>query len=216
MTHFTLNLDDPESLKKLAFLIGDTMRSIDSIALAMVVLGKTFDRFFDDGDSTIGRQCLSGLVEQLDKPLSSCHLHGSCARISTGLRAILRWSCSQSNRAPERDRRRLDVIFQYRRAYLIGSLSFFPRFAGRWLMNSSKMKYAKVTTIKEFTGHIRKKKSQETPPPPPLLPFQATRSETKINGDPINLSSVLSAELTQFGITPQFMMREATQIVEER
>ena len=73
MAHFTLNPEDPESLKKLAFLVGDTMRSIDSIALAMVVLGKTFDRFFDDGDSTIGRQCLSGLVEQLDKPLSSCH-----------------------------------------------------------------------------------------------------------------------------------------------
>jgi hypothetical protein len=73
MAHFTLNPEDPESLKKLAFLIGDTMRSIDSIALAMVVLGKTFDRFFDDGDSTIGRQCLSGLVEQLDKPLTSCH-----------------------------------------------------------------------------------------------------------------------------------------------
>ena len=49
------------------------MRSIDSIALAMVVLGKTFDRFFDDGDSTIGRQCLTGVVEQLDKPLSRCH-----------------------------------------------------------------------------------------------------------------------------------------------
>ena len=49
------------------------MRSIDSIALAMVVFGKAFDRFFDDGNSTIGRQCLSGLVEQLDKPLSSCH-----------------------------------------------------------------------------------------------------------------------------------------------
>ena len=73
MAHFTLNPEDPESLKKLACLVGDTMRSIDSIALAMVVFGETFDRFFDDGDSTIGRQCLSGLVEQLDKPLSSCH-----------------------------------------------------------------------------------------------------------------------------------------------
>ena len=73
MAHFTFNPEDPESLKKLAFLVGDTMRSIDSIALAMVVLGRTFDRFFDDGDSTIGRQCLSGLVEQLDKPLMSCH-----------------------------------------------------------------------------------------------------------------------------------------------
>jgi hypothetical protein len=41
--------------------------------MAMVVLGKTFDRFFDDGDSTIGRQCLSGLVAQLDTRVTSCH-----------------------------------------------------------------------------------------------------------------------------------------------
>jgi hypothetical protein len=73
MPHFTFDPSDPESLKKLASLIADTMRSIDSIAMAMVILGKTFDLCFEDGERTIGRECLTGLVTQLDKPLMSCH-----------------------------------------------------------------------------------------------------------------------------------------------
>jgi hypothetical protein len=73
MASFTFNPNDPESLTKLAYLVSDTLRSIDSIAMAMVVLGKTFDLSYDDGDRTIGQELLSGLVAQLDKPLMSCH-----------------------------------------------------------------------------------------------------------------------------------------------